>query len=159
MTEEANATPAPRAHKHAHNGDVWIITGGRNFTSQDTFNVVMSANVAAHGWPEVVAHRGHVGADEMAEKWAEENGIETIVVAADYARYGSGALKVRNEHLMALKPARVIIFFNGIGNADLDRRACEAGVPVINVVRTYALDEVFKEDMQLTPPAAATAAE
>jgi hypothetical protein len=40
---------------------------------------------------------GAKGADSMAEQWAKENGIETVIYKPDWAKYGRGAGVVRNR--------------------------------------------------------------
>jgi hypothetical protein len=114
---------------------VWVVTGGRNFTSQETFLAHMRELVADHGLPAQIVHRGHVGADAMVEAWATENNVETLVVRTDHAAHGTTALTVANDSIMMLRPTLVVIFFGGLGAGGLDRLAREQGIPVINVVR------------------------
>jgi hypothetical protein len=116
-------------------GEVWVIMGGRNFTHQATFDAVMDIHVTERGLPDRIVHFGHHGAEQMAEEWAQRQLVETIVLREDNARDGAQALQVRNEAAIGLMPALVIIVFNGLGWADLDRRAKEAGIPVHLVVR------------------------
>lgn len=152
-----NETEAKRP-RPPHNGQLWVITGGRNFTNSDTFNAVLEAHTGEWGYPEKVAHCGHVGADAMAQEWADKNGIDTLVVKSDNARDGGNAIKVRNDKLMMLNPNALFVFFGGIGAGDLLNRANEALLTkVINVVRPIAEGETaaVERPAEPAPPAAA----
>jgi hypothetical protein len=45
----------------------------------------------------VIISGGAKGADSLAEQWAQEKGIETMVFKPDWAKYGRGAGVVRNR--------------------------------------------------------------
>jgi hypothetical protein len=50
----------------------------------------------------VVISGGAKGADSLAERWAKEKGIETVIHKPDWAMYARGAGVVRNELIVEL---------------------------------------------------------
>lgn len=75
---------------------------------------------------------GAPGVDSFAQKWAEtEDGIESIVVPANWDKYGLAAGPIRNSEMLKLNPDVVIAFPGGTGTNDMVTKAKRAGVEVI----------------------------
>jgi predicted Rossmann fold nucleotide-binding protein DprA/Smf involved in DNA uptake len=62
--------------------------------------------------PECVISGGAKGVDSIAEKWANEKGIKTVIFRPDYARFGKGAPLKRN-HTIIENADTVIAFWDG----------------------------------------------
>ena len=50
--------------------------------------------------PTHILHGGAKGADEIAEKWAKQNGIPTTIIKPNYARDNQAAPHLRNDELI-----------------------------------------------------------
>jgi hypothetical protein len=55
---------------------------------------------------------GAIGADMLAERYAEEHEIPTLIFKPDYNKYGRGAPLVRNKEIVDAAE-RVIAFWDG----------------------------------------------
>ena len=55
---------------------------------------------------------GAIGADSLAEKWAKENNIETLIFYPNWNKHGKSAGYIRNEEIIKASDA-VIAFWNG----------------------------------------------
>jgi hypothetical protein len=55
---------------------------------------------------------GAIGADQMAERYAEEKGIATLIFKPNYAAFGRRAPLVRNKEIVNTSE-RVIAFWDG----------------------------------------------
>ena len=92
---------------------------------------------------------GARGADECAEKWADERGIQCDVYRAQWDRHGRGAGHIRNRQMADVLaqldgPKAVILFPGGRGTASMRREAERAGLRVIGECSTQGelgLDE------------------
>jgi predicted Rossmann fold nucleotide-binding protein DprA/Smf involved in DNA uptake len=62
--------------------------------------------------PEYIVSGGAIGMDTIAEKWAMENGIKTIVFKPDYKKYGRCAPLKRN-HTIIENSHCVLAFWDG----------------------------------------------
>jgi hypothetical protein len=83
---------------------------------------------------DVIIHGGATGADTLAQAYANDRVIPTLVFKADWDKYGRAAGPKRNAAMLKQgKPDLVIAFPGGKGTADMVRRAEAAGVPVRRV--------------------------
>ena len=62
--------------------------------------------------PVLVVSGGAVGVDTLAENWAKANGIATLIIKPDYARYGRVAPLIRNKDIVK-ESDFVIAFWDG----------------------------------------------
>lgn len=62
----------------------------------------------------LIVSGGAVGADSLAERWAKENQVETLIFLPDWAKYGKPAAVVRNR-LIIEASEECIAFWNGTG--------------------------------------------
>ena len=77
-----------------------------------------------------------MGPDTFAWIWAREHGIENILMRADWDNNGKAAGIIRNQAMLALKPDKVLAFWDGRsrGTKHMIEIARKAGVPVEIVV-------------------------
>ena len=62
---------------------------------------------------EVVISGGATGVDTLAEEYADRNRISKMILRPDYARYGRGAPLKRNEEMVDLADA-VLVVWDGV---------------------------------------------
>ena len=74
------------------------------------------------------------GADSLAARWCEENGVDFKVYPADWDQHGSKAGPIRNQQMLEQEsPAAVIAFPGSKGTRNMVGLAEKAGVRVIKV--------------------------
>lgn len=83
---------------------------------------------------EAIVSGGAKGADKMAEAWAKDNNIPTIIFLPEYDKYGRGAPLKRN-HLIVAEGDIVLAFLSGEskGTRYTIKVAEKAGKPVKTV--------------------------
>jgi hypothetical protein len=69
------------------------VIGSRDFADYAKLSQVLNEQPAV----TKIISGGAKGADSLAEQWAKEKGIETVVYKPDWAKYGRGAGVVRNR--------------------------------------------------------------
>lgn len=69
------------------------VIGSRNFADYELLKKTLNEIT---GITKVISG-GAKGADSLAEQWAKENQIETVIYKPDWAKYGRGAGVVRNR--------------------------------------------------------------
>lgn len=90
-----------------------VIGGCRDFNDDALFSQQVSRILASYPLSETVFLSGHCsGADELAERYASEHGIQTELYPADWQRYGRAAGPIRNEQ-MVMQADCVIAFWDG----------------------------------------------
>ena len=116
-----------------------IIAGGRHFQDYDMLRAqvmsVFEKNGVVMEDTEIVS--GHAtGADQLGERFAQENGLLCTIFPANWSRYGRSAGFRRNVAMVnyaaeAQRPF-VIAFWNGEshGTGFTIRKAREKGIPV-----------------------------
>jgi len=79
-------------------GRVLIVTGGRKFTGR----VFLWAKL--YEWqPDMIIHGAAVGADSIADHWAQRNGVARAafgVADKQWLLYGKQAAKMRNQQMI-----------------------------------------------------------
>ena len=69
------------------------VVGSRSFNDYGKLKQMLDETPGITG----IISGGAKGADSLAEQWAREKGIETVVYKPDWAKYGRGAGVVRNR--------------------------------------------------------------
>lgn len=103
-----------------------LVCGGRSF---DDWELICHCLDNLN--PSEICHGGAAGVDSLAQKWADERGVQSTVFEANWAAEGRSAGPTRNKRMLdEWKPDRVIAFSGGKGTADMVRRARSAGLRV-----------------------------
>lgn len=105
-----------------------IVCGGRDFRDRALLNLILNSMDIT-----TVIHGAARGADQMAGSWAEAKGIPTVVMPAEWGKYGRSAGPVRNMEMLKCGPDLVVAFPGGKGTAHMVNAAKKAGVPVREV--------------------------
>ena len=109
-----------------------LVCGGRGFDNHQWFNDCMNKLHAEIAITEL-CHGGAKGADTLAHRWAQRNGISVVRFDADWAKHGRQAGPIRNiKMLTEFKPERVVAFPGGRGTNHMVSSARAAGVAIIN---------------------------
>lgn len=75
-----------------------LVVGSRSFSQYEVMKKYLN-KVLANQEKVVIVSGGAKGADELAEKYAEEKGYPLIVMRADWEKYGKSAGFIRNEEM------------------------------------------------------------
>lgn len=84
------------------------VIGSRTFTDEKSFFQVMSCLPK----PSLVVSGGAAGADTLAEEWAGESGVETLIIRPNWDRDGKGAGFKRNVQIVEACDA-LLAFWDG----------------------------------------------
>lgn len=73
------------------------VIGSRTFTNYQIVKETLLKVIEKYGSPETIISGGALGADTLAEKYAKENNIPTLIFKPDYTKYpGKMAPIMRN---------------------------------------------------------------
>jgi len=108
-----------------------LVCGGRNFNDALTLGSWLGGIHKQQGI-SLLIEGGAPGADFMARKFAERQGIPTKTFEADWDRHGHAAGPIRNKQMLDEgQPDLVVAFEGGKGTKNMVSQAVEAGVRVI----------------------------
>ena len=85
------------------------VVGSRNFSN---YQILKDTLDKYKNKCKLIISGGAKGADKLAEKYAEENGIETKIFKPDWKRYGKGAGLIRNKQIVE-NADLIIAFWDG----------------------------------------------
>ena len=107
------------------------VVGSRYFKDYDLMCEVLERFIEQHGQPSFIISGGASGADSLAEQWADENDIQTVIFHADWERWGKSAGFKRNKLIVA-EATHVVAFplKNSKGTKSTIKLAQEAGKPI-----------------------------
>lgn len=107
-----------------------LVCGGRNYYDFPKVEEVLSRYTITS-----IVHGGATGADSLAQEYADDHHIPTLVFEADWSKHGKAAGPIRNEYMIVDgKPDLVVAFPGGRGTADMVRKAHKAGIRVHAVI-------------------------
>lgn len=107
-----------------------LVCGGRGFDDPYLFFDTLD-EIKSRGELDSIISGGARGADALAERYAEVEGIPITVYPAEWEKYGKSAGYVRNKQMLDEgKPDLVIAFPGGKGTAMMVDIARKAGVEV-----------------------------
>lgn len=107
-----------------------LVCGGRDYRNVTAVDLALSRVHAKKPITQII-HGAARGADSLAKRWAEQNGIPHAAYPADWNANGKGAGPIRNQRMLDEgEPDGVVAFPGGSGTADMVRRATKAGVKV-----------------------------
>jgi len=105
-----------------------LVCGGRDYNDRGLVNRVLDI---IH--PTTVVHGAASGADDLADSWATQHGVEVETFPAEWGAHGRPAGPIRNAAMVATAPDLVVAFPGGRGTADLVRKARAASLLVLRV--------------------------
>ena len=109
--------------------NVVAVCGGRDYS-----DAKMVSKMLKKAHPTLIVHGAATGADTLAGKFAQRNGIPVISVPAKWNLHGRSAGPRRNQKIIdRYRPHKLIAFPGGVGTADMVRRAKAAGILVVEV--------------------------
>lgn len=109
-----------------------LVFGGRNYENKRFLYGKMDRVHARFGITHVI-HGGASGADSLADRWAEDRGIQPVMCRALWSFYDKPGRKnpagpIRNEAMLALAPDYYVSFPGGAGTADMLTRLRHYGI-------------------------------
>lgn len=113
-----------------------LVTGGRDYTDEDTVNSVLDsikdATFAARSPLKLLVHGQAEGADSLAGAWAKRTGIDRVECPANWKGRGRSAGFDRNGFMLAFFPVTLVVAFpGGRGTANQVEQARGYFIPVI----------------------------
>jgi len=96
------------------------IVGSRSFKDYELLKSEIKKFISEKSLETVkIVSGGAVGADTLAEKFAEEKGFETLIFLPEREKYGRNACLVRNTQIVEAADV-VFAFWNGISKGTKD---------------------------------------
>ena len=109
-----------------------LVCGGRDFDDALTLGSWLGGIHNNNGPITLLIEGGARGADYMARRFAEWQGIPVKTFPADWERHGKAAGPIRNKQMLDEgKPDLVVAFPGGRGTANMIEQATAAGVRVL----------------------------
>lgn len=90
---------------------ILAVIGSRTFDYYPDMKSMLDAIHCKHGIDKIVSG-GAKGADNLAERWADENGVEKLIILAEWDKYGPSAGYKRNA-LVEQAADAVVAFWDG----------------------------------------------
>jgi hypothetical protein len=84
------------------------VIGSRGFNDNEKLTQIMDEIEDVH----LIVSGGAKGADLLGEKWANENGVETLIFKPNWSKYGKRAGFIRNEDIVK-NSDYIIAFWDG----------------------------------------------
>lgn len=111
-----------------------MVTGGRDYRDKERLYRVLDA--FRHEF-DVLRHGGARGADTLAHTWAQDRGVQTDRMPAEWKRLGRAAGPIRNQEMIdkAPRPILCIAFPGGDGTAHMCWRIKQAGITLVQLER------------------------
>ena len=137
-----------------------LVCGGRDYTAEKVAFQFLDDLHARHNFTCVV-HGDARGADTLAKRWAQQEGITLRPYPADWATHGKRAGHIRNAEMLAKeRPRFVVAFPGGKGTEHMVAIAMKANWPL--QVLSFVEEEVpvmsaRKKFLRLLPVAAVAA--
>ncbi len=84
------------------------VIGSRSFSDKQLlFSILSGINNI-----ELIISGGAKGADQMAEEFAKQHNIDTLIFKPDYNQFGRGAPLIRNKHIVNSSEL-IVAFWDG----------------------------------------------
>lgn len=118
-----------------------LITGSRKYDDFEKMNqVIKHLAKVTDSKITMLLHGGAKGADTLAQKWADENGIKTHVIKPNYEKHGKVAPLIRNKELVKLADITLAFYSD-------DKRTGGTGHTATETIKTEKpLLEIFKTE-------------
>ncbi len=126
-----------------------LITGSRKFDDYEALKNAIK-EVEKHQGEKItmLLHGGAIGADTLAQKWADENKIPTQIIRPDYQKFKNKAAPlIRNKELVKLADCTLAIYVENRtgGTWYTSQETIESNKPLY--------EYLGKEKLIYTPPA------
>lgn len=109
-----------------------LVCGGRRFNDALTLGSWLGGIHKNNGPITVLIEGGAKGADFLARRFAEYQGIRVQTYKADWDRFGPSAGPLRNKRMIEDgKPDLVVAFPGGRGTTNMTEQAEAAGIKVL----------------------------
>jgi hypothetical protein len=110
-----------------------LVCGGRDFNDALTLGSWLGGINKQRGIATLI-EGGARGADWMARKFAEWQGIPVETYEADWTKHGRAAGPIRNRRMIEEgKPDLVVAFKGGKGTANMVEQARRCGIEVLEI--------------------------
>ena len=107
-----------------------LVCGGRDYRDVVTVGAVLGG-IHRSGGIDVIIEGGATGADDLARRYAEWQGIQLETYPADWS-LGKAAGPIRNRQMIEEgRPDLVVAFPGGAGTPNMVKQARRAGVEVL----------------------------
>lgn len=127
-----------------------LVCGGRDYSDRRRLGKVLDAAVERLGLDHVIAG-GAMGADLLAQRWAERRNVPVDVFKAHWGKEGKAAGHLRNARMLADgKPDLVIAFPGDRGTANMVGQASAAGIPVHKIDWPVEAETDFPDEPDAT---------
>jgi predicted Rossmann-fold nucleotide-binding protein len=113
-----------------------LICGGRDFTDYKYMKRVMDDLIKKRN-PSMIIHGGARGADTLAGDYATKKQIITLIMPAEWNKYGKPAGMKRNRDMLNENPDLVVAFPGGVGTKGMIKIAKDKGTEVISLENHY----------------------
>lgn len=108
-----------------------LVCGGRDYNDWSAVSCTLDSSRQFFATEFCIIEGGATGADALAGKWAELNGVCRITVKAQWNFYDKRAGMIRNRWMANFcMPELVIAFPGGIGTKGMIQLAEKAGIQV-----------------------------
>lgn len=109
-----------------------LVCGGRDYANRGMlFGVLDGSHTVTP--IDLLIHGAALGADTLAQEWAEYRGVRSLQFPADWETHGKAAGPMRNKKMLLEKPELVIAFPGGCGTANMIGLAEDADIPVKHI--------------------------
>ena len=123
------ARESRRTQAHLPEGTLIAVAGGKEAKDVRAVWAQLDRIRAKH--PDMVlVHGGGPGAERIAARWAESNGVHQIVCKPDWNSHGRAAPFRRNDDMLALLPKGLVAFPGSGITENLVDKARRLGIPV-----------------------------
>ena len=107
-----------------------LACGGRDYDDQNAVDHALGRVHAQYGITLLI-EGGYRGADRLARRWAQRNGVEYQTFNAEWKKYGGAAGPIRNSQMLAEgRPEAIVAFPGDDGTAEMVGKEEAAKVPV-----------------------------
>ncbi len=93
-----------------------LVCGDRNYEDSKLLFSILNELHSEHKVIEVI-HGAAKGADILGHVWAEEHGIKSTPVYADWKQFGRAAGPIRNNRMLEMQPDLVVAFHKNINDS------------------------------------------
>ena len=136
-----------------------LVCGGRDFKDEKFAFQKLDELHAKHDFTCLV-HGDARGADMLAKRWAQQEGVKQLPYPAEWDKHGKRAGPIRNAEMLKLEqPDLVVAFPGGKGTQHMVEISRTAGIPVVELSEEKVPTmNARKKFIRLLPIAAVAAA-